>query len=267
MGVSYPMITAVTGNPGSGKSFTTVKLITDALDEGYFVASNAHLKEGWERIIARRSYLRRCVPGRVSKLTKRHWENYYPLESIDDLLRLVLQGGDEREVGVAVLDEAHEWLNNRAWRERMDRAAAKRAHRDGITIQEAKIALAADGGGDDVTNWFAIHRHLGWKDVYVVTQHFDSIDKQVRDRVEYLMLMRNLKNFKIAGVPLVPVNFFQAITIWLGGPTSKRHVDSRKFYGLDDRKKLYDTHGRRHRYVRDLSDSAIHLPRRQIAES
>lgn len=258
------MITAVTGNPGSGKSFTTVKLITDALDAGKLVASNAHLKPNWERIIARRPLLRRIVPGRVARLAERNSENYYPLETIDDLLRIVLEGGDVREVGVAVLDEAHEWLNNRAWRERMERAAAKYANKHGVTIGEAKNYLAAEGG-DDVTNWFAIHRHLGWEQVYLVTQHFDSIDKQVRDRVEFQMNLRNLKNAKIAGVPLVPVNFFQATTVWLGGPKTKMHVASRRYYGLDDRKRLYDTHGRRHKHLRDLGDDAIVLPRRRQA--
>jgi len=101
--------------------------------------------------------------------------------------------------------------------------------------------------------------------VYLLSQHMDAVDKQVRDRVEYKVTLRNLKRVRIAGVPLMPINYFLAIWEWSQGSSgSKKSIAKRRFYGLDWRRGLYDTfqtYGR----VRGLE--AVVMPRPLNAES
>ncbi len=133
----------------------------------------------------------------------------------------IFSSGKQRETegrGVAVIDEAHEWLNNRMWDE------------------DKKLRAK-------YVKWFSVHRHAGWT-VHVITQHLDSLDKQVRDRVEFHVVLRNMKNARIMGIPMCPGNLFLSTWVWTqtaGG--RKRHVNRRQLYRLDSRKRLYNTHG------------------------
>jgi hypothetical protein len=116
---------------------------------------------------------------------------------------------------VFVIDEAHEWLNSRTWEDE-NRAA--------------------------YISFFSEHRKRGW-DGYVISQHIDSIDKQLRDRFEYQVTLRNLRRAKIAGIPIAPFNLFLAIWVWRQGPTTgAKHVAKRQLYGLTWERRLFDTH-------------------------
>jgi zona occludens toxin len=228
------MIRGVTGTPGSGKSFYCVRVIANALASGKMVATNVTLADGWEHDLAKRNPISHLIPGRVAKRTEHFKRQTLYTDDLHDLIRVRLRGSGEGR-GVAVIDEAHEWLNNRTWDD-----------------EERK----------DFVRWFSQHRKLGW-DVYLISQHIDSIDKQVRDRVEELVVLRNLRRAKIAGIPLAPVNLFLAITVWAGGPKGrgKVHVSRRELFPLDSRRKLYDTFGLQN-LTGDTLDNAIWLPRR-----
>jgi hypothetical protein len=211
------VIVAVTGTPGSGKTFRLVCEIADHLSRGGYVATNVRLADDWQERLARRSLLTRFYrPARREQLLA---GRFIFSEDVDELLRVQLppprKGEPWEGRGLWVLDEAHEALNSRTW---------------------------ADDSRLKVVRWLSRSRHRGW-DVRLGTQHFDSLDKQLRDRCEFEELVRNMKRAQIAGLPIVPFNLFLAIRTWRGGPSVKRHVAKRSLYLLDDRRKLYDTHG------------------------
>jgi hypothetical protein len=220
------VILAVTGTPGSGKSFRLVCEIAQHLQAGGWVATNVRLREDWPERLARRSLLTRFV--RPSQRERIYRDRFIFSEDVDELLRVSLPAPRSRQAwegrGLWVLDEAHENLNSRTW---------------------------GDENRLKVVKWLSRSRHRGW-DVRLGTQHFDSLDKQLRDRVEYEELVRNLKRAQIAGVPVVPFNLFLAIRIWRGGPTAQRFIAKRSLYLLDDRRRLYDTHG-----LRELADDEL----------
>ena len=120
------------------------------------------------------------------------------MRNIDELARVRLSPvGWEKKLegcGIAVLDEAHEWLNSR---ESLAMDAAAKAQRKGQV------------------RFFTQHRKLGW-DVYVIAQQPEMLDKQVRDLAEYVVRLRNLRRMKIAGLPLAPFNLFLALWTWHG---------------------------------------------------
>jgi zona occludens toxin len=230
------VIAAVTGAPGSGKSYYCTRKIADSLDRGKMVATNVTLVDGWEQRLACRNRLRLAMPGRVDSKAAEYARNSYYTDSLGELMRVRLSGEGESR-GVAVIDEAHEWLNNRTW---------------------------DDEDRKDFVRWFSLHRKLGW-DTYLITQHIDSIDKQIRDRIEFHIVLRNVRNMKFAGIPVMPCNAFLAIWVWLGGPRTKRHIAKRELFFLDGRRKLYDTMGLQG-LDQDI-DNAIWLPRVSLVEA
>lgn len=226
------MIYAVTGTPGSGKSWYAVRRICQALIDGKPVATNVPLRPGWAHELARRNPRHRLTRGGVDRAAAKYERLLLQLDPRhpDDLMKVRLNGSGEGR-GIAVLDEAHEWLNSRMW---------------------------ADGDRKEFVAWFSTHRHYGW-DVYLLTQYLDSIDKQVRDRVEWHISVRNLRNARVAGVRIFPFSLFLAIHLWAGGPQATRHVGRRETYVLDRRRQLYDTHGLA--FEGSAPDDAIWLPR------
>jgi hypothetical protein len=193
------------------------------------------MRAGWARSLARRNPLRRLFPPWMRRKIADLENRCAVVQSLDELMAYQLactrcgdptgECGHEMKEGrgVAVIDEAHEWLNSRMWDE--DKALRAR-----------------------YVNWFSLHRHNGW-DVYLISQHLDSLDKQVRDRVEYHVTLRNLRRAKLMGVPLSPVNLFLAIWVWTQTGTGRnRHVNKRQWFLLDSRRKLYSTHGSATRY-------------------
>jgi adenosyl cobinamide kinase/adenosyl cobinamide phosphate guanylyltransferase len=226
------VIYAVTGAPGSGKSFYTVRKIAESLARGKCVATNATLLPGWSERLAKSNPITRLRPGGVVSRGADYQDRLHYTNDLAELFSIKLAGKGEGR-GVAVLDESHEWLNNRTWK---------------------------DDDRQEINAWFAEHRKRGW-DVYLITQHLDSIDKQVRDRIEFHIRLRNLRNLKVAGVPLLPVPMFMAIHVWASGPRTQPHIAKREVFRLDWRRKLYDSFALVHDGYDVADDHALWLPR------
>jgi KaiC/GvpD/RAD55 family RecA-like ATPase len=237
------VITAVTGTPGSGKSFRAVHSIVKALLRGKFVITNVALREGWEYRLARSGlkgfawrHMGRWGKARLEVRAAELRGRVFYADSLVQLERVRVpchkcgrRPGTEKQetadperfcthrrkegVALAVVDEAYKWLNNRAYS-----SADRSTH----------------------VEWFKLHRKLGI-DVELIEQHYDAIDKQVRDLIEFVIRLRNLKNVRLAGVRFVPFNLFLAIHVWNQGPAAKRHVAKRELYSLDWTRELYDT--------------------------
>lgn len=83
-----------------------------------------------------------------------------PLRSDLDMLGRGQEGIEEKDNGVLVLDECASFLNARQW---------------------------GDKERNTVLDWFLHSRKLGW-DVYLISQHMDQLDKQLRQSmVEFSM--------------------------------------------------------------------------------
>jgi hypothetical protein len=215
------MIEAVTGAPGAGKSASVVDGIAETLATGRFVATNVTLRPGWEYVLARQSITRRLIRGRVEQRAEQYRARLFYTPDLTTLMRVKpgctrcyaamdpldanhCMNGHFLTEGrcVAVVDEAHKWLNNRAWNDDVDRSS--------------------------VVRWFKQHRKLGF-DIRLVDQSKDAIDKQVRDLIEYHTTIRNMRRAKLAGVSICPFNLFLKITVWDQGPQTRKHVTGRKF--------------------------------------
>lgn len=216
------MIVLVTGAPGSGKSYYAVRTIATALMDGKPVATNIALKEGWERQVANLNPLNRILWWRRRRVEERLGRQVFVSDDLDELFRVRLDG-DKEGRGVMVLDEAHTWLNSRTW----DQSADARATKAEAVAQRLKMV-----------RYFSSHRHLGF-DVYCITQDELNIDRQVRGLFEYHVRLKNLRNFKLAGIRIVPVRYFLAIWEW--NDTAKSIV-KRQGYPLTRIANIYSTH-------------------------
>ncbi len=253
------MIAGVTGTPGSGKSYYCVRKITDELLKGKMVVTNVPMRSDWSRLLANRNPLCRLL----AFLGMRRWQRARiarfedrcaVVRTLDELMEWQLgcqvcgapaDGRCEHRIkegrGVAVVDEAHEWLNARMWDE--DKTLRSR-----------------------YVNWFSTHRHNGW-DVYLVSQHLDSLDKQVRDRIEYHVTLRNLRRAKLMGIPISPVNLFLAIWVWTqtSGGHRGRHINKRELFMISAIANVYSTFGAAIPY--DRARPSLPRSARQPAES
>jgi hypothetical protein len=157
----------------------------------------------------------------LSKKRQQRWADdaarrFFFSDDAAELMALRIRGRGESR-GVMVLDEAHDWMNSRAWQ------------------QDDRM---------EFVRWFSRHRKLGW-DVYLVTQYLTNIDSQVRNLCEYHVTLLNLRNgLKVAGVPLCPVNVFLAVWRWNGGAAAQQNVSKRNVNRLTPWiANLYDTFG------------------------
>jgi zona occludens toxin len=234
------MLVVITGTPGSGKSYASVRLIAEAVEKGKPVATNVPLREGWEYTLARRNPLRRGRAG-IEARAARYRSMVYVSEDVMDLLRVRLRGEGEGR-GVLVLDEAHRALNARKW----DAAV-------GMTRDEAIEAR------DELIRFFSGHRHYGF-DVYILSQDEQNVDKQVRTLGEYLVRLKNVKRLKPWGIPLVPFNLFIAIWVW---NDKAKTIAKRQVYFLNKSiAGMYHTHALQ---GVDMREDAIWLPHGQAA--
>jgi len=217
------VIVAVHGKPGGGKTWTCVKIITDDLLNGRVVVTNVKLRDGWSDELASAGWRRFTSRHRRARRAAKLRRLYLFVQNMDELLRVFHERPDRYPRSsenlcegwwTVVLDEAHKWLNNREWKDERRQVYG---------------------------SWFAEHRKLGC-DVFLLSQHIDAIDKQVRDRVEYVVTLKNLKRLQVMGVSLIPWNLFLAVWVWADGSTpTKRAIAKRRLYGLDWRRALYDT--------------------------
>jgi hypothetical protein len=139
--------------------------------------------------------------------------------------------------GVAVLDEAGEFLDARAWAD--DRQQRRRTNR-----------------------FFQQHRKLGW-DIYLIAQQPELVDKQVRELAEYEVRLRNLRKFRVLGIPLAPFNLFVALWAW-HGVRSPRPMRKETFTLSRRVRRLYNTHQVVHAVGEEHGEGAlIWLPRQE----
>lgn len=215
------MIVLWTGAPGSGKSYSAVQLIVDALESGKAVATNVDLVDGWALRAAKGNPLRRCVPGRCARVAA-EWEARTLVSAdLDELFRVRVHSRKEGSLRL-VLDEAHNWVNSRTW--------------DSDGGEGGKTAAVSRRLR--VVRYFSQHRkHRA--DVYLITQSAESIDAQIRRLFEFHVTLRNLRRFRFCGVPVVPFNCFLAIWRWNDPGKS---VTRRQLFRLRRRyARLYDT--------------------------
>jgi len=172
----------VTGPLGAGKSYYGTRKAVEALERGKVVVTNFRLQPEWHERVVDRHPLRWLMPGRRRKLKARWARQVLVVNDLKTLLRVRLDGEGEGR-GVVIIDEAHVFMNARSWRD------------------EERMELV---------EWASASRKLGF-DVYLITQDLQSLDRQVRDRLTYHVTLRNLKQFKLLGLPLIPFNFFLAI--------------------------------------------------------
>lgn len=247
------MIELVTGKPGAGKSYYSVRAIHQALERGQLVATNVELSEGWAANMARANGFRRLIPGRVRKVEQRYARSVYVTADLAEIGRLRLAGCGRCKTckagkvcakegrGLLVLDEAHMWLNARTW----DQDDAGRGlGRDAAVRQRLAIVRL-----------FTQHRKLGWN-VVLITQDEANLDTQVRRNFEYHTHLKNLRRFRVAGlVPLVPFNLFVAIRHW---HDSAKSVVGRQVFTLNRRvARCYDTMATSHGLEPDAEDVIV----------
>lgn len=249
------MITLVTGKPGHGKSYYAVRQIRDALDRGQIVATNIELREGWSRTFANSNAVRWLIPGRRAKVAQRDAEHVYVTHDITEMGRLRLpacgrcEGCRQRGVcrkegrGLMVLDEAHNWLNSRTWDQDDEGREVTKA-------QAVRNRLS-------IVRLFSQHRKLGW-DVLLLTQDEGNLDTQVRRNFEYHTHLKNLKRYRVLGLmPVVPFNFFIAVTTW--HDSTKSRVGTTSFMLNRRIARCYNTMATSHGLELDDAD-AIYLP-------
>jgi hypothetical protein len=241
----------MTGAPGHGKTYGAVRKIRDALEAGKWVATNVELHDGWAVTMARTNWIRRLIPGRCARMAAAFEERVYTSHDLTELRRLRLpacgkcqgcrngQRCKRESRGVAVLDEAHNWLNSRTW--------------DADETGQATTKAEAVRRRLDIVRFFSQHRKLGW-DVYLITQDEANLDRQVRSLFEYHVHLKNLRRYKLFGLfPIVPVPLFVAVTTWHDNEKSRLGVESfllnRKLAGC------YDTTATSHGLVHDDQDS------------
>lgn len=155
----------VTGKKGNGKSLVCVNRILQALRRGARVATNLDL------------YLDKLLPSdnrsaRIIRLPDK------PTLSDLEAIGSGYEGNyDEDRFGVLVLDELATWLNSRTFQDK-DRQG--------------------------VLSWLAHSRKLSW-DTYLLAQHPNQIDKQVREAlVEFHVICRRADRIKIPFLPIKP---------------------------------------------------------------
>lgn len=232
------MIQLVTGGPGSGKSYYTVRRIIRGLEAGKWVATNVLLHDGWEMVAARRNPFRRVWPEKAAATAEAFAHHAHVSVDLDELMRLRLppcgrcsgckKGRTCRTEGrgLMVLDEAHEWLNARTWDASTDVEMTKSA-----AVQRRL----------DIVQFFSQHRHFGW-DIDIISQDAANLDAQVRRNFEYHVHLKNMKRWKPLGLPLFPLNLFAAVTTWNDREGSKLKTE---VYRLDTKlADLYDSMAR-----------------------
>jgi hypothetical protein len=215
------MITILTGAPGHGKSYTSVKMIDEFVHKGKPVVTNVPLRSDFALQMAlHHTPLGRIRKGAVARRQARIAELVHVTEDLDDILRVRFAGEGEGRAAV-VIDEAHRIMNVRG--------STRAASPEGI---RRKLIIA----------WISAHRHYGC-DVVLITQDLGNLDRQARTLLEFHSEVRNFRRLPLLGklAKLFPGgNLFLRTTVWNDRARTKAGV---AVYGLSKRLAcLYDTH-------------------------
>ncbi len=220
----------VTGGLGTGKSYYAVRKGVEAMSKGRMLVTNFALEGDFAEQIAFRAPFRtltrpsgrRCL--KAQQLALRH----IYVKDLAELQRVRVR--EEPPYGewvtkhdgevvwrvkegmvIVILDEAHHWMNAREW-----------------SAENRK----------EILDFFALSRKNGME-VYVLTQHGDNVDAQVRRLCEDHIKLNNLKrSARFLGFRVIPFNLFIAITFSMHYP---KEVARRDWYILNWQRNLYDT--------------------------
>lgn len=192
----------VTGKLGSGKTLAMVGRIQEALWKGHRVATNLNIYP--DKLLGpnhKRGELWR-VPDKPTgpELEALGYGNNDPANREED------------SFGHLVLDECGTWLNNRTW---------------------------DDKEREPLINWLVHARKWHWH-VYLIIQHINAIDKQVREKLgEHVVVCRRTDRMKIpligARFPKVHIGFVR-YGVNINDPIVERWV-----YRAKDLYNAYDT--------------------------
>lgn len=213
-------ITILTGSPGHGKSYTSIKLIDEFVSTGKFVVTNVAMRRDWALHMARRHTAFWFVRKRAVQDKMELYETRVHIcEDISEITRVRFTGKKEGR-GKVIVEEAHRHMNVRAGK--------------GDEKEERKA----------IVNYASGHRHYGG-DMILITQAFANLDLQIRNLFEFHSEVRNLAKLPIIGFLikiLVPGhNLFIRKTVW--NDRSKTRAGLPQMYGLSKSlAQLYDTH-------------------------
>lgn len=230
------MITVLTGAPGHGKSYTSVKMIDEFVHEGKSVVTNVPLRSDFAEQMA----IHHTVFGRLRKKTVERKarviaSKVHVCEDLSEIMKVRFDGKGEGR-GKVVIDESHREMNVRGSRSAKSEEGKKRR---------------------EVVAYISGHRHYG-ADVVLITQAFANLDLQVRNLFEFHAEVRNFRRLPIIGLIalLFPGrNLFVRATVWNDRAKTKAGLS---VYGLSKRlANLYDTHSL---VETDWPDDVIVLP-------
>jgi zona occludens toxin len=231
------VIELITGAPGSGKSYNSVRLIARSVEAGRVVVTNVPLCEDWAERLSCRGWHRYASEQHRLERQRRFEALVYQTDDLQEILRVRVEGTDEGRADM-ILDECHRWLNSRMW-----------DSLPGLTRDDA-IRMR-----QRLVDFFSAHRHYGY-DVYLITQDPENIDKQIRKLFEYHVMLKNLRKVKLLGVTVFPLNLFVAVRVWNDRERTKVGFT---VYGLDKAiADLYHTHSL---HGVDWPEDAIIMPK------
>lgn len=234
-------ITILTGPPGHGKSYTSVKMIDEFISRGKPVVTNVPLRDDFAEVMARNhTFLGKWRKGAVARKAEIYASRVYVTDNIDDILRVRFKGKGEGR-GKVVIDESHRHMNVRG---------STRGTR-GVAGEEAKKRKA-------IVNYASGHRHYG-ADLILITQAMGNLDLHIRNLQEYHSEVRNFRKLPLFGwlirLLMPGGQLFLRVTYWNDRAKTKAGVTT---YGLNKRLAgLYNTHSLAET---DWPDDVIQLP-------
>ena len=229
-------ITILTGAPGHGKSYTSVKMIDEFIHDGKSVVTNVALRPDFPEQMARyHTPLGRWRKNAVARKAEVYRSRIHICEDLSEITRVRFSGKEEGR-GKVVIEEAHRSMNVRGGR--------------GARTTEGQERKA-------VVNYASGHRHYG-ADLVLITQAIGNLDLQIRNLFEFHAEVRDFRKMPILGLlcRLIPGgHFFYRKTVWNDRAKTRVGIST---YGLSKRlANLYSTHSLNNT---DWPPNAIVLP-------
>lgn len=222
-GMSY-----IVGPMGSGKTLRAVRGITLALCNHKYVVTNIPLREGWADTVARHAapFSSQEKRQRIADKLQRFYLFADNLDDAETLLTGADFPGDKEGRVKWYWDESHNDLNNRTWQ--------------GRSADEKKRAAEREKRTDllEVTTQF---RKLGVEG-YVLSQHTDNTDAQIRRVCNYVIRMQNQREqTRLLGMRITPWPLFLAFWYPANVVIGKSQPLQTERYFLSWHRHIYDT--------------------------